>query len=106
MTDKHNDRSYSVQTPDGASYRRNRRHLLKTSEQYPDTPDFELQTMDDDENDENELFNAMQQNEHNIGHDANVLPNANVLPGTNAPQPGCTFTRSGRRVKPRDILNL
>ena len=32
VTQKHNERSYSVQTPDGAVYRRNRRHLLKTKE--------------------------------------------------------------------------
>ena len=29
VTQKHNERSYSVQTPDGAVYRCNRRHLLK-----------------------------------------------------------------------------
>lgn len=32
IIDKHNERSYSVKTLDGAIYRRNRRHLLKTRE--------------------------------------------------------------------------
>ena len=45
VTDKHNDRSYTVQTPDGASYRRNRRHLLKTNEKFPEIPDFDFQSM-------------------------------------------------------------
>ena len=32
VTEKHNERSYSVKTEDGAVYRRYRRHLLKTNE--------------------------------------------------------------------------
>ena len=47
--EKHNDRSYSVKTPDGAVYRRNRRHLLKSKETIPNyqansecTPDHSL----------------------------------------------------------------
>ncbi|MCG7876694.1 MAG: RNase H-like domain-containing protein [Candidatus Thiodiazotropha endolucinida] len=32
VTNKQNERSYLVQTPDGTVYRRNRRHLLKTNE--------------------------------------------------------------------------
>lgn len=32
VTQKHNDRSYTVQTQDGAIYRRNRRHLMKSNE--------------------------------------------------------------------------
>ena len=35
VMEKHNDRSYSVKTPDGAVYRRNRRHLLKSKETIP-----------------------------------------------------------------------
>ena len=43
ITDKHNDRSYSVRTADGATYRRNRRHLIKTNEcMPPETPDVEM----------------------------------------------------------------
>ena len=32
ITNKHNDRSFIVQTPDGATYRRNRRKLIKSNE--------------------------------------------------------------------------
>ena len=46
---KHNDRSYSVKTPEGAVYRRSRRHLLKSKEAIPNyqansesTPDHSL----------------------------------------------------------------
>ena len=42
ITDKHNDRSYSVRTQNGATYRRNRRHLIKTNECMPVTPDVEM----------------------------------------------------------------
>ncbi|XP_053374360.1 uncharacterized protein LOC128546956 [Mercenaria mercenaria] len=46
VTERHNDRSYSVCTPDGAIYRRNRRNLLKTNEPSPETGalDPEIQT--------------------------------------------------------------
>jgi hypothetical protein len=50
VVQKHNDRSYTVQTPEGAEYCRNRRHLLKTNEpphpqilpdfSIPETPDI------------------------------------------------------------------
>ena len=33
--EKHSDRSYSVKTPDGAVYRHNRRHLLKSKVAIP-----------------------------------------------------------------------
>lgn len=32
VTQKHNDRSYTIQTQDGTIYRRNSRHLLKSNE--------------------------------------------------------------------------
>ena len=43
VTDKHNDRSYTVETPEGVSYRRNRQHLLKTNESMPLIPDVDDQ---------------------------------------------------------------
>lgn len=42
VTDKYNDRSYNVRTADGATYRRNRRHLIKTKECMQETPDVEI----------------------------------------------------------------
>lgn len=44
VTDKHNERSYIVETSDGASYRRNRRHLMKTNEYMPPMPNIEIQS--------------------------------------------------------------
>ena len=41
ITDKHNDRSYSVHTSDGATYRFNRRHLIKMHV-YQNTQDVEM----------------------------------------------------------------
>jgi transposase InsO family protein len=37
----HNPRSYTVQTPDGATYRRNRRHLRPVNEHKSDPPNYE-----------------------------------------------------------------
>ena len=54
VVQKHDQRSYLVRTEDGAEYRRNRRHLLKTNEQslYQNQFDFfpnvlEQQNLDD-----------------------------------------------------------
>ena len=42
IIDKYNDRSYSVRTENGATYRRNRQHLIKTNECMPVKADVEM----------------------------------------------------------------
>lgn len=74
-------RSYHIQTPDGAEYRRNRHHLL-------DTKDVPITSTD---------VNTNVQGASDIAHPA---------PAPHAPKAVTYFTRSGREVRPRDILDL
>ena len=47
IVDRHNYRSYTVRTPEGSEFRRNRRSLLKTKECIQQSPDFERQRTED-----------------------------------------------------------
>lgn len=75
-------RSYHIQTPDGAEYRRNRRHLLDTKE-VPIT--------------RTDVNTDVQGASDSAQHPAPTPP---------APKAATYLTRSGREVRPRDILDL
>lgn len=98
VTDKLNDRSYSVRTTDGASYRRNRRHLNKTKECIQEPPDVEM---------------------HNIPEEqilSNTPPDPPLPETHKSPIPAKTgseidekpvyITRYGRAVKPKIITSM
>lgn len=75
-------RSYHIQTPDGAEYRRNRRHLMNTKETSPDQAS-------------------------NISSDQCTPEKTDCIPQTPVTSEAVTYyTRSGRQVKPRNILDL
>lgn len=75
-------RSYHIQTPEGVEYRRNRRHLMDTKE----TP----------------LTNSTDlPNVQCTPEKTGCIP---LMPAT--PKTDTYYTRSGRQVKPRDILDL
>ena len=82
-------RSYNIHTDGGHMLRRNRRHLLQTRESGADpvlTPNNHQMESEDTES------QTVQQDP--AGHTGSKEP------------PDCTTTRSGRIVKPRDILDL
>ena len=74
-------RSYILRTKDGQQYRRNRRHIRKTKENAP----FEI----------------------DVPIDVTTTPKSTQeMPAKERREEGLYVTRSGRRVKPREILNL
>ena len=111
VMEKHNDRSYSVKTPDGAVYRRNRRHLLKSKETIPNyqansecTPDHSLSYQPSFEN--AEKGKSLQ--EPQICKSSSFTRNNNadlvIPPGKNDMTP--YITRFGRTVKPKIIESM
>lgn len=97
VTDKHNERSYTVETSDGASYRRNRRHLMKTNEYMPPMPNIEIQSQTESQ-DKTSPVKPM--NMRNISQQENMSNPSQV-----SAKPGHTdkpiyITRYGRKVKP------
>ena len=109
--EKHNDRSYSVKTPDGAVYRRNRRHLLKSKETIPNyqpnsecTPDHSLSYQPSFGN--AEKGKSLQ--EPQICKTSSFTRNNNadpvIPPGKNDMTP--YITRFGRTVKPKLIESM
>ena len=111
VINQHDSRSYSVRTLDGAIYRRNRRHLLKTLEQTP----LELKA--------NLLIPDNLQVFPDKGNQENSYPvEPEMIPSTPPTEPtaqpivtNCTnlqsdtnhyTTRSGRIVKPRIIPSM
>ena len=72
-----NDRSYIVETLDGQRYRRNRQHLLQTSEKWSSKPI--INHLDDDENDVNQQVPIENDlvNNHEVQTD-NVIDNQDI----------------------------
>lgn len=111
VMEKHNDRSYSVKTPDGAVYRRNRRHLLKSKEKVPNyqtisesTPDQLLSYQPSNRNEEN----GKSLQEPQICKTSSFTRNNNddsVIP-PNKSDMTPYITRFGRTVKPRIIESM
>ena len=101
VTEKHNERSYSVKTEDGAVYRRNRRHLLKTNEKvnfqnYDATPLIQTSS-------ESNIETPLQEPPCSENSD-NSDNNSNMPPGTKDTVP--YITRYGRTVRPRIIESM
>ncbi|XP_045167174.2 uncharacterized protein K02A2.6-like [Mercenaria mercenaria] len=86
ITKKHDARSYSVVTEDGAIYRRNRQHLLKTNENFPHIDPMQLNILADPGNN----YNGPQENySASTGNDLTLSQTSQ----------GPYITRSGRVVK-------
>ncbi|XP_053390355.1 uncharacterized protein K02A2.6-like [Mercenaria mercenaria] len=88
----HNDRSYSVQTPRGGIYRRNRCKLNKTKENFPDIQEFSPE--------------ILAQNRHEeplpLQNDREIPTADDADPSSTPDKPSQTehyVTRSGREVK-------
>lgn len=101
VTQKHNDRSYTIQTQDGTIYRRNRRHLLKSNEtnfwQYYSNESFPTIST-------NPLSDDMYVSKPpDIGAETSQ-DTKKILSPTKANQP--YITRSGRVVKPKIIVRV
>ena len=101
VSDKHDTRSFTVQTPSGGSYRRNRRHLLKTGE-----------TRDRYNNVDSEISSCLANNGPAVLADTNILSAPTLSPVktplTQETHTGSTpvcktpyITRFGRVCKPR-----
>jgi transposase InsO family protein len=94
----HDDHSYVVQTPDGAIYRRNRRHLNKTNETFPNITNFSP--------------NIVEDNPSKVT-DSQIIPNEPQVTSeqppksTDIPYQESTLykTRSGRIVQPSSRYN-
>ena len=101
VTEKHNERSYSVKTQDGAVYSRNRRHLLKTNEKvnfqnYDATPLNQTSS-------ETDIEIPLQEPpcSENSDDSDNI---SKMPPGTKDTVP--YITRYGRTVRPRIIESM
>lgn len=108
---KHNDRSFSVQTSDGAVYRRNRRHLLKSKEKVPNyqinsesTPDRSLFDQPSNENEEKGKSLQEPQNCKTSIFSQNNNADSVIPPEKNNVVP--YITRFGRTVKPKIIESM
>ena len=101
VVDKLDYRSYSVRTPDGGIYRRNRRHLFPTRK-LPDTDSDPLQ-LEVPDSQSDTVQNHTPQEE--LGSESNT--NDNSLPAEASPTGDSPYvTRSGRVVKPRTIPSM
>lgn len=104
VVDKHNTRSYTVRTADGAQYTRNRRHLLKTNE-----PDLSQVSMFESFPNvlDNQNSSPMVTNNHD--HENLEVEKSDInspLKSKNDSSQGCYITRSGRAVKPKTIVSM
>ena len=101
----HNDRSFSVQTADGAIYRRNRRMLHKTKENFPQISNFQPQVIQFPDNSNQVNPSAESQMELQIPSPEPTSPrhvHLHNAPATPDPD-SCKspyHTRSGRMVQP------
>jgi hypothetical protein len=96
VIDKHNERSYSVQTPNGVIYTRNRRDLLKTNESIQNNESLDPEIPS--------LFN-----EQETALESEVKEQiTSQVPATSSPSPNLNLyvTRSGRSVKPKVIKSM
>lgn len=108
---KHNDRSFSVKTPDGAVYRRNRRHLLKSKGRVPNyqinsesIPDPSLFDRPSNENEEKGKSLQEPQNCKASIFTQNNNADSVIPPEKNNMVP--YITRFGRTVKPNIIESM
>lgn len=95
VTHEHDPRSFTVHTPDGASYRRNRRHLLKTTEDACDvkTPNStELEPFD---------FGSAIEPKNDNNHPVHASRPIMIDKTDHI-----YVTRSGRTVKPKAIYDV
>ncbi|XP_053395760.1 uncharacterized protein LOC128555943 [Mercenaria mercenaria] len=90
VVQKHHDRSYSVKTPDGNTYRRNRRHLLQTNESKECIPEVDMQNV------ENNNLSAPQENSDCISQ----FSDKSNKRSDNEASEKTYMSRSGRAVKP------
>ncbi|XP_053373078.1 uncharacterized protein LOC128546507 [Mercenaria mercenaria] len=90
VVQKHHDRSYSVKTPDGNTYRRNRRHLLQTNESKECIPKVDMQNV------ENNNLSAPQENSDCISQ----FSDKSNKRSDNEASEKTYMSRSGRAVKP------
>ncbi|XP_053383774.1 uncharacterized protein K02A2.6-like [Mercenaria mercenaria] len=93
VIEKHDDHSYSVQTQDGAIYRRNRRVLNKTKERFPDITEFAPNILAGTSKFSTEINNPCGTSTENADHS-----NVPSLPRLHSQTP--YVTRSGREIKP------
>lgn len=89
----HNDHSYVIQTPDGSSYRRNRRYLLKSNERLTDISDFTPNVLARNQSSTDNSINPQVPSSAN-----SQQPNLPAEISQNSPAP--YQTRSGRIVQP------
>ena len=92
ITDKLNERSYSLRTEDGAIYRRNRRHIIKTNECIPETPEIDLHIKE-----ETSLSEPQQ---------SDASTSVKTRSGSEKTDKPVYITRYGRQVKPRVIESM
>ena len=97
ISEKHNDRSFTFRTLEGAEYRRNRRHLLKTEEKFPNyhsSPDLDILSSDKTPEEPSQIPQSPQvEKPPSVTRDTSQLPQPYV-------------TRSGRQVKPKIIQSM
>jgi len=101
VVDKHGDRSYTVRTADGATYRRNRIHLNKTNEHMPPLPNVEIQIPWDDATSEKESSRSVENFPEPLNVETPPPISASTRSGTEP-----YITRSGRTVKPKIIPSM
>ena len=110
VTGKHSDRSYNVQTPDGVSYRRNRRHLMKTNEPIVQTPLLDFQNLAECYNNDRHTPSVPPQNHSGMFDKCEISDPPQSPPhpeqSVNKHDSQVYITRFGRNVKPRQILDL
>ena len=109
--EKHNDRSYSVKTPDSAFYQCNRHHLLKSKEAIPNyqahsesTPDHSLSYQPSFENAEKGKSLQKPQICKTSSFTRNNNADSVIPPGKNDMTP--YITHFGRTVKPKIIESV
>ncbi|KAH3768814.1 hypothetical protein DPMN_170030 [Dreissena polymorpha] len=111
VTQVHNNRAYTIQIPEGVWYRRNRHHLTKTNEYFPEIPRFDFQTSAE-ETINNESRDFIPLNPESL--QASQLPALQPFPvpakskppvNSGTDQPVYT-TRYGRQVKHRQIMDV
>ncbi|CAL8329492.1 unnamed protein product [Gadus morhua 'NCC'] len=103
MQPAHTDRSYHISTSEGQTYRRNRRHLLPTKEP---TPEHTAEVSDRSDTPAPEHTAVM--NDRPDTPVSENLPTDTTNTGglaSDGPAP-YAHTRSGRLVKPRQVMDL
>ena len=117
VIDKHDPRSYTVRTEDGAQYRRNRRHLLKTNESicqkamFDSFPDILDNKTNSNILDHTTNKQSSHEKESVLAFDSPkvkvpIKPKIEVQAKSTNDQTGPYVTRSGRVVKPKEFVDV